>query len=109
MRVTVTFLFPTQLRSSCISLSFYVYMYIGWDRTVHFIYIASFPSMQPFLAIQCIFRLNAATTISVEKHILFVASGSYWLVLQQDLWLYSTLTSTDGITSFSRGTNASSV
>lgn len=73
------------------------------------IYITSFPSMQPFLAIQYIFRLNAATTISVEKHILYVASGSYWLVLQQDLWLYSTLTSTDGITSFSRGTNASSV
>jgi len=47
--------------------------------------------------------------LSVDKHIFFGASGSYWLVLQQDLWLYSTLTSTDGITSSSRGTNASSV
>jgi hypothetical protein len=46
--------------------------------------------------------------LSVDKHIFFVASGSYWLVLQQDLWLYSTLTSTGGITSSSRGTNESS-
>jgi len=47
--------------------------------------------------------------LSVDKHIFFVASGSYWLVLQQDLWLYSTLTSTDGIMNSSRGTKESSV
>lgn len=38
-----------------------------------------------------------------------MTKSSYWLVLQQDLWLYSTLTSTDGIMNSSRGTNASSV
>jgi hypothetical protein len=41
-----------------------------------------------------------------EWCILLCDSGSYWLDLQQDLWLYSTLTSTDGTTSSSRGTKA---
>lgn len=44
---------------------------------------------------------------SWESCALLCDLGSYWLDSQQDLWLYSTLTSIDGIMSSNRGTKAS--
>jgi len=111
MRVTFTFLFPTQLKSDCISVSIYV---CTSTVTGTELYILSqslaFRHCNPSWWSFSIFSdYVLPLPLSVDKHIFFVASGSYWLVLQQDLWLYSTLTSTDGITSSNRGTNASLV